>query len=57
MRDWVTAEPRMAFKDHVHLTDAGYARWADELGGALLGEYTRWRRTQNLPPTAPKAAP
>jgi lysophospholipase L1-like esterase len=57
MEAWVKAEPRVAFKDHVHLTDVGYGRWADELSAALLAEYARWRRTQNLPPTATKAAP
>jgi lysophospholipase L1-like esterase len=51
MEEWVTADPKLAYKDHVHFTDAGYQKWADELSGALLGDYERWRRTQNLPPS------
>lgn len=43
MHGWVTAEPRGAFKDHVHFTDAGYQMWADALSSALLAEYDRWR--------------
>lgn len=50
MEEWVTSEPKLAYKDHVHFTDAGYQRWADELSGAILSDYDRWRRTQNLPP-------
>ena len=49
MHEWVIAEPRLAFKDHVHLSDAGYQRWADALSGALLEEYARWRRANGLP--------
>jgi hypothetical protein len=38
MHQWVTAEPKIAFDDHVHLTDVGYQRWADALsGGAARG--------------------
>jgi hypothetical protein len=44
MREWVTGDPRLAYKDHVHFTDAGYQLWADALSSALLGEYERWRR-------------
>lgn len=57
MHAWVIAEPRLAFKDHVHLSDAGYQRWADALSGALLEEYDRWRRANNLPPSRPVAPP
>jgi hypothetical protein len=62
MNEWFTAQPRMAFKDRVHSTDAGYQKWADELSSALLASYERWRRAQNLPvsragaPTAPRPA-
>jgi lysophospholipase L1-like esterase len=45
MHAWVTAEPKVAYKDHVHFTDAGYTMWADDLSGALLDEYERWKRT------------
>jgi lysophospholipase L1-like esterase len=53
MHSWVIAEPRLAFKDHVHLSDAGYQRWADALSGALLEDYGRWRRANGLPPSKP----
>jgi len=53
MHGWVIGEPKFAFKDHVHLTDLGYQRWADELSSALLADYARWRRAQNLPPSVP----
>jgi lysophospholipase L1-like esterase len=57
MHGWVVAEPRVAFKDHVHFTDLGYQRWADALTGALLDAYDRWRRTHNLPPSQPATPP
>ncbi len=44
MHPWVTSEPPLAYKDHVHLTTEGYARWANALSGALLEEYARWQR-------------
>jgi lysophospholipase L1-like esterase len=47
MHGWVTAEPRGAFKDHVHFTDGGYHLWADALSGALLAEYDRWRTAKS----------
>ncbi|MDB4963922.1 MAG: putative periplasmic protein [Myxococcales bacterium] len=50
MHGWVMAEPRGAFKDHVHFTDGGYQQWADVLSGALLREYDRWRVAKALPP-------
>lgn len=62
MNEWYLAQPRMAFKDRVHFTDAGYQKWADELSSALLASYERWRRAQNLPvsrgaaPIAPRPA-
>src|SRR5262249_55407771 len=56
MEEWVTAEPKLAYKDHVHFTDAGYSRWADELSGAILADYERWRRAQNLPASTQHAA-
>ncbi|TMQ06099.1 MAG: hypothetical protein E6J90_47260 [Deltaproteobacteria bacterium] len=51
MHQWVTAEPRVAYKDHVHLSDIGYQRWADALSAAVLAEYATWRQRQSLPPT------
>jgi lysophospholipase L1-like esterase len=55
MHGWVTAEPKLAYKDHVHLTDAGYQMWADALLAALLADHDRWRRASNLPALAPAA--
>ncbi|HEX3473887.1 MAG TPA: GDSL-type esterase/lipase family protein [Kofleriaceae bacterium] len=57
MHAWFVAEPRLAYKDHVHLTDAGYQQWADALSGAVLAEYARWRKLRDLPPTPPLVAP
>jgi lysophospholipase L1-like esterase len=45
MHGWFTAEPRVAYKDHVHFTDIGYQMWADALSASLLDEYARWKRT------------
>ncbi len=56
MAQWVTGEPRLAYKDHVHLTDLGYHRWADELSSALFADYVRWRAVQRLPPSAALAS-
>jgi len=56
MDGWFLNEPKLAYKDHVHFTDAGYQRWADELSGAILTDYDRWRRAQNLPTPAPQHA-
>jgi len=53
MHQWVTAEPKVAYKDHVHLTDIGYQRWADALSSAMLAEYGKWRVAKGLPPTGP----
>ncbi len=53
MHEWVTSDPKLAYKDHVHLTDLGYQRWADELTAALLADYARWRHAQNLPASLP----
>lgn len=52
MHSWVTAEPRLAGKDHVHFTDAGYHVWADALSQAVLTAYDGWRAQQG-PPAAP----
>jgi len=57
MHTWVTSEPKIAFKDHVHLTTLGYERWADMLSGALLEEYAHWRKSQGLPPHKPLTQP
>ena len=51
MREWVTAEPRVAYKDHVHFSDLGHQRWADLLTSALLADYARWRHGTGLPPS------
>jgi lysophospholipase L1-like esterase len=56
MHEWVTAEPKVAYKDHVHLTDIGYQRWADELSSAVLADYARWRAAHNLPASPPASA-
>jgi lysophospholipase L1-like esterase len=57
MHAWFLAEPRVAYKDHVHLTDLGYQWWADALSAAVLAEYGQWRVAQGLPPTQPLEAP
>ena len=57
MHAWVTAQPKVAFKDHVHFTDIGYQRWADALTGALLDGYATWRTAQHLPPSKPATPP
>ncbi|HSD87794.1 MAG TPA: GDSL-type esterase/lipase family protein, partial [Kofleriaceae bacterium] len=57
MDTWVTSDPKIAFKDHVHLTSLGYERWADLLTGAILDDYDRWRKATGLPPSAKVAAP
>jgi hypothetical protein len=57
MADWATADPKVAFKDHVHFTDIGYTHWADALSGALLEQYDRWRQAQQMPPSHPLAPP
>jgi lysophospholipase L1-like esterase len=57
MQEWVLAEPRIAYKDHVHLTDIGYQWWADALESAVLAEYAKWRAKHSLPPTAPLEPP
>jgi hypothetical protein len=57
MHGWVTSEPRVAYKDHVHFSDVGYQRWADALTGALLDGYNEWRRAQKLPPSRPATPP
>lgn len=56
MAGWVAGETKFAFKDHVHLTTLGYARWADELSSALFDDYARWRVAQKLPPSAALAS-
>ncbi|MGE0871806.1 MAG: GDSL-type esterase/lipase family protein [Kofleriaceae bacterium] len=48
MDGWVNADPRLASKDHVHFTSAGYHLWADALSSALLDRYARWQRTRSL---------
>jgi lysophospholipase L1-like esterase len=57
MHQWVIAEPKVAYKDHVHLTDLGYQAWADALSSAVLADYGRWRSAQRLPPTRPLEPP
>jgi lysophospholipase L1-like esterase len=57
MDPWYLAEPRIAAKDRVHLTDIGYQWWADALSSAVLDEYAKWRLAQSLPPTRPLEPP
>ncbi|HEY0191348.1 MAG TPA: GDSL-type esterase/lipase family protein, partial [Kofleriaceae bacterium] len=57
MHTWVLAEPKIAYKDHVHLTNLGYQWWADALEAAVLGDYDRWRAAQHPPPSAPSEPP
>ena len=57
MHPWVTAEPKVAYKDHVHFTDIGYQRWADALSGAMFTRYQYWRRSHNLAPSRPLKPP
>jgi hypothetical protein len=57
MHAWAIADPKVAYKDHVHFTDVGYQRWADALSGALLEAYGRWRAAAHLPPSKPVALP
>ena len=49
MEAFVNAEPRMAYRDRVHFTDAGYRLWADVLLGELMPAYQAWA----TPPVAP----
>jgi lysophospholipase L1-like esterase len=57
MDPWYQAEPRIAYKDRVHLTDIGYQWWADALSSAVLDEYAKWRLAHSLPPTQPVDPP
>jgi lysophospholipase L1-like esterase len=57
MNTWATSDPKIAFKDRIHLTTLGYARWADMLGGAVFDEYQRWRKQNSLPPSSPLGPP
>jgi len=57
MHDWLLAEPKVAYKDHVHFTDVGYQLWADAFERGLLAHYADWRRANKLPPSTPHAAP
>jgi lysophospholipase L1-like esterase len=57
MHDWLLAEPKVAYKDHVHFTDVGYQLWADALGKALIAHYASWRLANKLPPSAPHGPP
>jgi hypothetical protein len=63
MHPWVIATPKVAFKDHVHLTNLGYQQWADALSTAVLVAYDHWRTVHHLAkslapsPLAPEPAP
>jgi lysophospholipase L1-like esterase len=63
MHPWVIATPKVAFKDHVHLTNLGYQQWADALSTAVLAAYDHWRTAHHLPssaapsPLSPEPAP
>lgn len=55
-------EPPLAFSDHVHLTAAGYDRWARGLLAELLAGYDAWKATAPprpapAPPAPPTATP
>ena len=39
MREWATSSPRMASKDHIHLTKRGYVRLAMAVTDALMVEF------------------
>jgi lysophospholipase L1-like esterase len=53
MHGWVLADPRVAYKDHVHFTEVGYGRWADALSTELLAAYAAWRPTPSPSPSTP----
>jgi lysophospholipase L1-like esterase len=59
MHPWVIANPKVAFKDHVHLTNLGYQQWADALSTAVLAAYDHWRAAHHLPqaPAPPPLVP
>jgi hypothetical protein len=40
---WATADPPLAFPDHVHLKPEGYRISADALFDALMADYARYR--------------
>lgn len=48
-------DPPLAFTDHVHLTQAGYERWAQGLLDQLLVGYEAWKQAGAIapPPSAP----
>ena len=52
-------DPPLAFTDHVHLTQAGYERWAQGLLDHLLAGYAAWKSTAaaTSPPPRPPSAP
>jgi hypothetical protein len=52
MEGFVASEPRLAYRDRVHFTEAGYRRWADALLADLVPAYERWA----APAPAPLAA-
>ena len=57
MHAWFLAEPKIAYKDHVHFTDVGYQKWADTLTAATFALYERWRTAHGLPQSAPITLP
>jgi lysophospholipase L1-like esterase len=57
IHEWFLAEPRLAFKDHVHLTELGYQWWAELLLSAVLTAYDGWRAAQGLPATPAPVPP
>jgi hypothetical protein len=52
MYRWTTAQPPLAYDDHVHLRAPGYRQTAEAMAGAILDAYRRFR---GLPPPAPAA--
>lgn len=55
---WVRATPpRLARRDRVHLSAAGYALLADKLYAALDHAYARYKLSVTTPPSTPTPAP
>ena len=43
MQAWTRADPPLGQPDHIHLTQAGYQRSAEQLFGELMERYAAWR--------------
>lgn len=44
LHKWVEADPPLAARDHIHMTNAGYSRSADALFGYLMQSYGTWQK-------------